>query len=90
MKAVNRYEEFQAQIKRFTAYLREYTTSRYNASIDTGIPLQNVCRYVSMLQKQNSIAVVRLDRCPISGETVEFLTTNPELFPKECQLKLWE
>lgn len=90
MKEVNKYDVFQAQIRRFRAYLMEYTTSRYNAAIDTGIPLQNVCRYVSMLQKQNAIAVVRMDKCPISGEMVEFLTTDPEKFPKELQLKLWE
>jgi hypothetical protein len=59
-------------------------------SIYTGIPIQNVCRYVDMLRKQNSIAIIRFDKCKVSGELVEFLSTNPDSFPKEKQMNLWE
>jgi hypothetical protein len=60
------------------------------AAVDTGVPIQNVCRYVDMLKDCNSIAVVNKGYCRISGELVEYLSTNPELFPKNVQLNLWE
>lgn len=59
------------------------------AAISTGIPIQNVCRYVDMLRKQNAIAILRIDKCQISGEFVEFLSCNSELFPKSKQLNLF-
>lgn len=55
----------------------------------TGIERANVCRYVAELRKQNNVEVVRLGVCPITKHSrVQFLTTNPSLFPQETQLGL--
>jgi hypothetical protein len=80
---------FIAQYHRLFLYYKENKASRYMASVETGIPIQNICRYVGMMFDRGVIAVIRKDKCHISGEIVEFLSTNPELFPKDNQLKLW-
>jgi hypothetical protein len=58
------------------------------ASKSLDIPLQNVCRYVSMMKDYNSVAVVKKDKCKISGLMVEFISTNPSLFPVDYQMKM--
>ena len=80
---------FICQLKRTELYFRDFTATRYMAAVDTGISIQNICRYVDVLRDSNKIAVVKIDYCQISGFKAEFLTTNPELFPADNQLKLW-
>lgn len=58
--------------------------------VETGILRPNICRYVSNLRKSKSIEIVRLGVCPISKyPKVQFLTTNPNLFPNSTQLNLF-
>lgn len=65
--------------------------TRLEVSKVTDIERANVCRYVGKLRKSNRIAVVRVGICPISKYSkVEFLTTNPDLYPKNNQLNLFE
>jgi hypothetical protein len=78
-----------AQLTRVNEYLKLNTASRFMVAVYTDIPIQNICRYVNMLYKCNSIAVIKKDKCRISGKFVEFLSTNPELFPKSNQLTLF-
>jgi hypothetical protein len=78
------------QYKTVYWYLYHNTASRFMVAVCAGIPIQNVCRYVDALRKSNSIAIVRIDKCKISGEMVEFLSTNPDNFPKDNQLHLWD
>ena len=81
---------YQSQLRTVSHYLYHNTASRFMTAIETDIPIQNVCRYVDMLRKHGHIAVVRHDRCEVSGEVVEYLTTNPVKFPRDEQLKLFE
>jgi hypothetical protein len=85
----NKDSKYIAQLKVVSDYLKENTASRFMVSVDTGIPLQNVCRHVDKLFKSNSIAVIGKDICRVSGRFVTFLTTNKELFPKSEQLNLF-
>ena len=80
---------FLNQLKRAELYFKEFTATRYMAAVDTGIPIQNICRYVDELRDSNSIAVVKKDFCEISGFLAEYLTTDPALFPNDNQLKIW-
>lgn len=80
---------FTSQFLAVRDYLTRNTASRYMAAIDTGIPIQNVCRYVDMLRKNDSVAILRIDKCRITGKFVEFLSCNEDLFPKSRQLKLF-
>jgi hypothetical protein len=52
------------------------------------IPLQTVCWIVGDLRKMDAVAVVKKDRCTISGEWVEYRPTDPDKFPQSPQLKL--
>jgi len=58
--------------------------------VETGIERANICRYVGVWKRQNNIKIVRLGICPLSKYNgVQFLTTNPELFPIDIQLNLF-
>jgi hypothetical protein len=81
--------KFITQLKRVNEYLKTNAASRFMVAVDTGVPIQNVCRHVDMLFDNNLIAVIRKDRCRISGKIVEFLSTNELLFPKSNQLTLF-
>lgn len=89
-KGQGKDNQYASQLQVVREYFKVKTASRYMVAIETQVPIQNVCRYVDMLKSNNSIALVRKDYCRISGELVEFLSTNPELFPKDSQLKIWE
>ena len=90
LKCDNKDKHLNGQLFRLHEYLFNHTASRFMAAIDTGIPIQNICRYCRVLSKSNSIAVAKLDRCRVSGQWVEMLTTNPENFPPKIQLTLWD
>jgi hypothetical protein len=81
-------KERQAQRRRLRDYLRQHTVSRWMAAVAVGMPLQSVCWAVGQLRKANAVAVVRKGRCAISGEWVEYITTDPDKFPKSNQLTL--
>ncbi len=77
------------QLQRVYSTLFARPMTMYEVALITGIERANVCRYVAKLRKSNSIAVVRLGICPITGYSrVQFLTTSPALFPQETQLGL--
>lgn len=77
------------QLQRVYSTLFARPMTMYEVALTTGIERANVCRYVAELRKSNNIAVVRLGICPITRHgRVQFLTTNPALFPQETQLGL--
>lgn len=77
------------QLQRVYSTLFARPMTMYEVALITGIERANVCRYVAELRKSNSIAVVRLGICPITRhDRVQFLTTNPALFPQKTQLGL--
>lgn len=78
----------EAQARRLYAYLRKHTVGRWMAAEAVGMPLQSVCWAIRDLRNADAVAVVRKDKCAISGEWVEYLTTDPDKFPKSNQLKL--
>jgi len=80
-------DKFIAQLKRCELYFKENTASRFMASVETGIAIQNICRYCDMLMRSGNMALVRYDVCRISGEVVQFLSCDENKFPKDYQLK---
>jgi hypothetical protein len=70
-------------------YLLHHTASRFMVAIATRIPIQNVCWLVFHLRQANRISVEKYGRCRITGQLVEFLTTDPAKFPKSDQLTLF-
>ena len=68
--------------------LRTPIVSRWMAAIALEIPLQSVCFAIGSLRDSDSVSAAKKGRFAISGRTVEFLTTNPDKFPKSNQLIL--
>ena len=81
-KGQDKSTHFQAQMKRVFAALYRQPKTMLMVSIETGILRANICRYVAKWRKKDCIRIVKLGICPISKSTgVQFLTTNPELYP---------
>lgn len=65
--------------------------TRYEIAKELGIERANICRYVGQMLKDGIMQVHHVGVCPISHyPNVQFLTSNPALFPKERQLSLFD
>ena len=81
-KGQGKSTHFQAQMKRVFAALYKQPKTMLMVEVETGIMRSNITRYVAKWKKRDCIKIVRLGICPISKSTgVQFLTTNPDLFP---------
>ncbi len=75
-------KHFQAQMKRVFAALYRQPKTMLMVSIETGVMRSNITWFVREWRKQSSIKIVRKGICPVSKRGgVQYLTTNPELFP---------
>lgn len=103
MKAINKtsadaslgkrpYEDkhFEAQMKRVYEAFFSSPKTMLMVEEETGIRRPNICRYVSKWKKAESVKIVKLSVCPISKYNgVQYLTSNPILFPVSNQLNLF-
>lgn len=65
--------------------------TRYEIAKALGVERANICRYVGHMLKDGIVQVHHVGVCPISHyPNVQFLTSNPALFPKERQLSLFD
>jgi predicted transcriptional regulator len=85
----NKDTQSASQLKKVRDHLKANTASRFMVAVDTGIPIQNVCRYVKTLADHNNVAIAKMGKCRITGEWVEFLTTDQTKFPKPTQTALF-
>lgn len=68
----------------------EYAKTMKEVDAETNVMRENICRYVSELRNENRIVLVGYRKCKITGNSkVGIYTTNPDLFPKSNQLKLF-
>lgn len=58
--------------------------------VETGIMRPNICRYVKMFRKSESIQMIDRKLCKISKHRLGYLTTNIERFQPTNQLNLFE
>ncbi len=65
-------KKYRTQFKTVFKFLYDQTASRYMVAIYTGVPIQNVCRYVDLLRKRNTIAIVRIDKCKYQANGLSF------------------
>lgn len=90
-QAQNEGKEFQSQARRIYKSFFDRPKTMKMCEVETGIDRANICRRVGELKELKRIAVVKLDTCKISGfSRVQYLTTNPDLFPEDNQLRLFE
>jgi hypothetical protein len=83
-------KHFEAQMKRVyeAFFIRPKTMLMVEA--ETGIMRSNICWYIREWRNLNLVRVIRLGICPISNRKgVQYLTTNPNLFPVSNQLNLF-
>jgi hypothetical protein len=87
----NKDTHFLVQMKRVFASLSEQPKTMLMVEVETGIMRSNICWYVREWRKSNNVAIVKLGDCPISKHGgVQYLTTNPKLFPNQSnQLNLF-
>ena len=70
-----------SQATRVFETLHEETLTRLQVSSKTGIPIQNICRFIATLRKENRVCIVKKAVDPLSKMPAEFLSTNE----KVCQ-----
>jgi len=80
-------KHFEVQMIRVFAALYRQPKTMLMVEVETGIMRSNICRYVAKWRKRDCIKVIRKGICPISKSAgVQYLTTNPELFPAIIEL----
>ncbi len=86
----NKYNDLTQKKRVFKAFYERPKTMR-QVEENTGVRVANICRFVGDWKESDTIQVVKLGICPISKEGgVQFLTTNPDLFPPQTQYNLFE
>jgi hypothetical protein len=58
-------------------------------SMKLNIDRANICRYCRRMRLQNLIRSYKKGRCSITRRIVNIWTTNPDLFPQDPQLSLF-
>ncbi len=83
----DKYNKTQLQ-KVFKAFY-SHPQTMLMADNETGVRRENICRYVAKLKKADLICEIKKSKCEISNYTAGYYTTNPDLFIKSNQLKLF-
>jgi len=63
-------------IKVTKAFSNGASKTMLQVSIETGILRANICRYVAVMKKQETIFLIKKGICPISKHRAGFYTTN--------------
>ena len=82
-------KELQAQMVRVYSVLFKEPKTMLMVSIETGILRANICRYIAKWRESKCIDVAKVDRCKITKHEANYYTTNPQLFRKSNQLKMF-
>lgn len=73
--------------KVFACFFQEPRTM-YQVEKLTEVMRPNICRFVAVWKKRDAIRVVRSGKDPYTRCTAQFLSTNPELWPKPEPVKV--
>ena len=82
-------KHFESQKKTIFQYLKYHTATASMVTDATGVPQKSICRYKRDLEKQNLLCELFKTACKLTGFKAWYLTTNPDLFPKSNQLKMF-
>lgn len=85
----SKYTVSTTQLKTIFHYLQNHTATASMTAEATGIPQKSICRYKRDLEKRGLLCEVRKGFCELTKFRAWFLTTNPDLFPKSNQLKMF-
>lgn len=77
------------QLKRvFEGFYKEPQSMKM-LSVKLKIDRANICWFCGEFRKNNQLGIVKKGICLITKHSVNYYTTNPELFPKSNQTKLF-
>jgi hypothetical protein len=76
-------------LRAFEAFLRQPQTMK-EVSVATGIDRANICRYCRLMRRSGTIAIVKKTYCSITKHLANKYTTNPDSFPLNQQLSLFD
>ena len=82
-------KQSQNQKKTIFEYLKQHTATASMVTEATGVPQKSICRYKRDLEKQGLLYEIVKTHCYFTVFRACYLTTNPELFPKSNQLKMF-
>lgn len=82
-------KHFQDQLKSVYKGFFEQPQSMKMLSIKLNIDRSNICWFCRELRINNKISIAKKGVCKITNRVVNFYTTNPDLFPKSSQLKMF-
>lgn len=82
-------EKKKNQIKQTFDVLKEYPMTTKMIQVKTGIPRENLTRYIAYLEKRKKVTTVKKAACRITGHRAKYYSTDPEYFPKETQPELF-
>lgn len=85
----SKYTLSTTQLKTIFHYLQNHTATASMTAEATGIPQKSICRYKRDLEKRGLLCEVRKGFCELTKFRAWYLTTNPDLFPKSNQLKMF-
>lgn len=72
-------------------YLKEHVATASMVTEATGVKQKNICRYKRDLEQADMLWELERKACKQTGFKAWYLTTNPDLVPKNSkQLSLWE
>lgn len=86
---VKNFQRYSTQLKTIFHYLKSHTATASMVADATGIPQKSICRHKRNLEKQDRLCEVEKKLCKATGFPAWYLTTNPDLFPKSNQLKIF-
>ncbi len=81
--------QFKTELKTIFEYLKEKVCTASMLSEATGVKQKNICRYKRDLEQQGLLKELYKTYCKVTGFKAWYITTNPELFPKSNQIKLF-
>lgn len=73
------------QIRRTFEVLKERPMTTKMIQVKTGIPRENLTRYISYLEKRNKVVTVKEKPCEITGHKAKHYSTDPMYFHRETQ-----
>lgn len=82
-------KQFRTQLQTIFEFLKENTATASMVTEYTGVPQKSITRYKRDLEKQGLLYEVEKKLCKITGFRAWYITTNPDLFPKSNQLKMF-
>jgi hypothetical protein len=83
-------KEFQSQKIKVFESLKEKPKTRLQVSFETNILRGNICYFVRDFRNLHKVAVYKKGIDPLTGHKAEYLTTDPDLFPNDNQLGLFD